>query len=115
MAKFAQPFKSTDRTSYYEISQSRIVKFLYNYNYNTDSGIQIQENCYLNNADTDQEGLEVQGSYSYTDNEGNNFQVSYIANENGFQPEGAHLPTIPPLIRKALQYIVEHSKENEKK
>ncbi|XP_050466394.1 larval cuticle protein LCP-17-like [Cataglyphis hispanica] len=87
-------------------------KFLYNYNYNTDTGIQAQEHGHLNNVGTDQEAIEVRGSYSYTDNEGKTYQVSYVANENGFQPEGAHLPEVPPLIKKALQYIAEHPEEN---
>ncbi|XP_050466570.1 endocuticle structural glycoprotein SgAbd-3-like [Cataglyphis hispanica] len=86
-------------------------KFLYNYNYNTDTGIQAQEHGHLNNVGTNQEAMEARGSY--TDNEGNTFQVSYIANENGFQPEGAHLSIVPPLIRKALQYIAEHPEESE--
>jgi len=97
-------------TPYYPGSK----KSLYNYNYNTDTGIQVQEEGYLNNVGTDQETLEARGSYNYIDNDGNTFQLSYIANEDGFQPEGAHLPTIPPLIKKALQYIVEHSKGNGK-
>lgn len=89
-------------------------KSFYNYNYNTDTGIQAEEHGHLNNVGTNQEAMEARGSYSYTDNEGNIFQVSYIANENGFQPEGAHLPIIPPLIKKALQYIAEHPEENGK-
>ncbi|XP_050445035.1 larval cuticle protein 65Ag1-like, partial [Cataglyphis hispanica] len=91
---------------------SRSTESLYNYNYNTDTGIQAQEHGHLNNVGTDQEAIEVRGSYSYNDNEQNTFQVSYVANENGFQPEGAHLPEIPPLIKKALQYIAEHPEEN---
>ncbi|XP_029663552.1 cuticle protein CP14.6-like [Formica exsecta] len=85
----------------------------YNYSYETGNGIQAQEEGHLNNVGTDQEALEARGSYSYTDNEGNTFQISYVANENGFQPEGAHLPQVPPLIKKALQYIAEHPEENE--
>lgn len=84
----------------------------YNYSYETGNGIQAQEEGHLNNVGTDQEALEARGSYSYTDNEGNTFQISYVANENGFQPEGAHLPQVPPLIKKALQYIAEHPEEN---
>ncbi|KMQ84145.1 larval cuticle protein lcp-17 [Lasius niger] len=83
---------------------------LYSYKYNTDTGIQAQEDGHLNNKGTDQ---KARGSYSYTDNDGNTFQVSYIANENGFQPEGAHLPRVPPRIKKVLQYIAEHPEENE--
>lgn len=87
----------------------RSSKSLYSYNYNTDIGIQVQEYGHLNNVGTKQEALEVRGSYNYTDNDGNTFQISYIANENGFQPKGTHLPTVPPLIKKALQYSAEEN------
>lgn len=83
----------------------------YSYNYETGNGIQAQEDGHLNNVGTEQEALEARGSYSYIDNEGNTFQVTYVANENGFQPEGAHLPEVPPLIKRALQYIAEHPEE----
>ncbi|KAL6436042.1 hypothetical protein ACFW04_005683 [Cataglyphis niger] len=84
---------------------------LYSYSYNIDD-IQVEEDGYLNHINTEQEALEARGSYTYTDAEGNTFHVSYVANENGFQPEGAHLPIVPPLIKKALQYIAEHSEES---
>lgn len=83
---------------------------LYSYSYNID-GIQAQEDGYLNHINTEQEALEARGSYNYTDAEGNTFQVSYVANENGFQPEGAHLLTAS-LIKKALKYIAEHPEKN---
>ncbi|XP_072750630.1 endocuticle structural glycoprotein SgAbd-3-like [Anoplolepis gracilipes] len=110
---FTQPVEKTTSTPLY-YSQQLANKTLYSYSYNTDTGIQAHEDGHLNHIDTEQEALEARGSYRYT-NEGNIFQVSYVANENGFQPEGAHLPTVPPLIKKALQYIAEHPKENEKK
>jgi len=90
-------------------------KPLYRYSYNTDTGIQAEVEGYLNYINTEQEALEVRGNYSYTDAVGNTFQVSYVANENGFQPKGAHLPALPPLIKKALQYIAEHPEESRKK
>ncbi|XP_029161180.1 cuticle protein CP14.6-like isoform X1 [Nylanderia fulva] len=65
-------------------------KPLYNYSYNTDTGIRVQEDGHINHINTEQEALEARGSYSFTDAEGNTFQVSYVANENGFQPKGAH-------------------------
>lgn len=85
----------------------------YSYSYETGNGIQAEENGQLTHQGTDQEGIEAQGSYSYTDDNGQVYQVTYVANENGFQPQGAHLPTIPPLIQKALDYIAAHPEQND--
>lgn len=56
----------------------------------------------------DQEAQVAQGQFSYVDPEGNEISLTYIADENGFQPQGSHLPTpppIPPAIQKALDYL----------
>lgn len=55
---------------------------------------------------TDQQ--EAKGSFSYVSPEGENIALTYIADENGFQPTGDHLPQPPPipeLIEKALKYL----------
>ncbi|XP_014473827.1 PREDICTED: flexible cuticle protein 12-like [Dinoponera quadriceps] len=88
----------------------------YSYSYETGNGIQAQEDGHLNYQGTDDEAIEARGGYSYTGDDGQVYQVTYVANENGFQPEGAHLPTappIPPLIQRALEYIAQHPEENE--
>lgn len=39
----------------------------------------------------------IQGSFSYFSPDGQPISVTYIADENGFQPQGEHLPTPPPV------------------
>ncbi|XP_050342284.1 endocuticle structural glycoprotein SgAbd-2-like [Nymphalis io] len=81
----------------------------YQYSYETGNGIAAQEQGYLKNPGIkDAEAQVAQGSYSYTSPEGLPISVNYIADENGFRAEGAHLPTPPPIpeaILRSLQYI----------
>lgn len=37
------------------------------------------------------------GSYSFTAPSGERIRTTYVADKNGFRPEGAHLPTPPPV------------------
>jgi Insect cuticle protein. len=47
------------------------------------------------NADGTDNVLVKQGSFSYTSPEGNPVQLTYVADEFGFRPEGTHLPVAP--------------------
>ena len=88
----------------------------YSWSYETGNGIQAQEQGELKNAGTENEGMSAQGSFSYTADDGTPIQLTYIADENGFQPQGAHLPTPPPIpeeILRALEYIQAHPEEND--
>ncbi|CAG9770934.1 unnamed protein product [Ceutorhynchus assimilis] len=74
----------------------------YQYAFETGNGIQAQQqgNAY------EGAGTQSQGSYSYTSPEGEQIQISYQAGENGFIPQGSHIPTAPPVpeeIQKALE------------
>lgn len=81
----------------------------FQYSYTTGDGQAAQAQGYVKNpGNKDLEAQVVQGSYSYTSPEGLPITVNYIADENGFRAEGAHLPTPPPIpeaIAKSLQLI----------
>ncbi|XP_063920057.1 pupal cuticle protein 20-like [Zophobas morio] len=79
----------------------------YNFAYETGDGIQAQEEGYLKNAGSQDEAQTAQGSFSYTAPDGQQIAVSYTADENGFQPQGDHLPTPPPIpdaILRSLEF-----------
>ncbi|XP_015114983.1 cuticle protein CP14.6 [Diachasma alloeum] len=91
----------------------------YSYSYETSNGINVEEQGSLqpaSNPDAEnKEANSVQGSYAYPDENGNLIQVTYTAGENGFQPEGAHLPVapaVPEAILKALEWIAAHPEED---
>ncbi|XP_066253475.1 cuticle protein CP14.6-like [Euwallacea similis] len=65
----------------------------YNFNFETSNGISQQEQGTLQNAGSENEIMQVRGSYSFTGADGVVYTVTYIADENGFQPQGAHLPS----------------------
>ncbi|VEN35645.1 unnamed protein product [Callosobruchus maculatus] len=75
-------------------AQAQIVRFdinphagdgSYSYAYETDNGIAAQEEGFL------KDGSQVaQGGYRYTSPDGQQFSIEYTADENGFQPRGAH-------------------------
>ncbi|XP_066597305.1 endocuticle structural glycoprotein SgAbd-4-like [Prorops nasuta] len=89
----------------------------YKWSYETGNGIKAEEQGEVKNPDTENAAMNAQGSFSYASDDGQQISLTYVADENGFQPQGAHLPTtpeIPPLIKKALEWIAAHpSKEDE--
>ncbi|XP_034658685.1 larval cuticle protein 65Ag1-like isoform X2 [Drosophila subobscura] len=67
----------------------------FNYALETSDGTKTQEQGQLNNIGTEQEAIAVKGSYRFVADDGVTYEVTYIADENGFQPQGAHLPVAP--------------------
>ncbi|CAB3221337.1 unnamed protein product [Arctia plantaginis] len=83
----------------------------YRYNYETENGIKAEETGTLKKASSPDTAdvIVAQGGFSYTAPDGTVINLNYIADDdNGFKPEGAHLPTpppIPPEIQKALDFL----------
>ena len=84
----------------------------YQYSYETANGIQASENGAAQAVGPKGElGVVAQGQFQYTAPDGTPITVSYTADQNGFQPQGAHLPVapaIPEQIQKALDFIKAH-------
>lgn len=84
--------------------------------YETENGITAQEEGSIKNRGLQDEAAIVQGVFSYTSPEGYPIKVTYIADENGFRAEGAHLPTPPPIpeaILRSLEYNRAHPEEDD--
>ncbi|XP_068633707.1 larval cuticle protein LCP-17-like [Battus philenor] len=83
----------------------------FQYVYETGNGIAAQAEGVVKNPNSEAATLEVKGSYRYSAPDGSPVELSYVANEDGYQPSGSHLPVPPPvpeLILRSLQYIADH-------
>ncbi|XP_031843398.1 cuticular protein 12 [Nomia melanderi] len=65
----------------------------YNYGYELSNGQAHQETAEVINPGTENEALAVRGSFSWVDPQTNiRYNVNYVADENGFHPQGDHIP-----------------------
>ncbi|XP_063697908.1 larval cuticle protein 65Ag1-like [Culicoides brevitarsis] len=64
----------------------------YKFAFETSDGTKHESSGVLNNVGSDAEEIAVRGSYSFVADDGQTYTVNYVADKNGYQPEGAHLP-----------------------
>lgn len=87
------------------------------YSLETGNGIVAEEHGQFKPGAKEDEGAEqVQGSFQYTADDGTPVRIQYVADENGYQPQGDILPVapaIPPAIARALEYIAAHPEPEE--
>ncbi|XP_043280367.1 larval cuticle protein LCP-17-like [Venturia canescens] len=80
--------------------------------FETENGIKVRQEGSVKVLGEEAAVHSVQGEFSYySGGSGDPYVVTYVANENGYQPQGAHLPTPPPVpvaIARALEYIKAH-------
>nr|CAD7203254.1 unnamed protein product [Timema douglasi] len=86
------------------------------YIYESADGTKVEASGTLKDLG-DKEGPSnvIQGSYSFVTADGQLFELRYIADENGFQPQASFLPVAPPIpeeIQKALEYNAAHPEED---
>lgn len=79
----------------------------YHYSYETGNGIKAFEHGEPREVEKEP-GFIQTGGYEYKGDDGQTYSIKYVADENGYQPEGDHLPVapeIPPQIARALAYL----------
>merc|ERR1712198_359885 len=81
----------------------------YSYNFEAANGIKMSEEGEQKHfGDKLEEGYGsvARGAYSY-EMDGVTYTVNWVADENGFQPTGAHLPVAPPMPEYVVQMLAE--------
>lgn len=85
------------------------------FSFETSNGISHQEAGQPKQIDGETP-VVVQGADSYIAPDGQQVSITYIADENGYQPQGSHIPTsppIPPEILRALEWNAAHPEEED--
>ncbi|XP_038211271.1 pupal cuticle protein 36-like [Zerene cesonia] len=77
----------------------------YSYAFETENGITAEENGVATN------GVEAQGGFSYIGDDGVQYSIRYTADQNGFRPEGDHLPTPPPIPAEILKALEQNARD----
>ncbi|CRL02985.1 CLUMA_CG016554, isoform A [Clunio marinus] len=80
-----------------ELLKSAFVNELnsYNFAYEQSDGQKRDEEGTVKNIGSEDEAISVRGSFSFVADDGQTYTVTYVADENGFQPSAAHLPVGP--------------------
>ena len=63
----------------------------YKFGFEQDDGQKREEAGEIKIIDKEP-GIVMRGSFSFVADDGQTYSVTYVADENGFQPSGAHLP-----------------------
>ncbi|KPI99671.1 Endocuticle structural glycoprotein SgAbd-1 [Papilio xuthus] len=84
----------------------------YKYEYEIADGTHVGEEGYFTNPKATDESIVKKGWYSFTDNNGKVYTVTYWADESGYHATGDHLPTPPP-VPPAIQAAIDQNAKEE--
>ena len=88
---------------------------MFNVSYESSDGIKVQSSGSQKQIGPKPEnvGTVSRGSYSYTAPDGTPITVDWVADENGFQPTGKHLPTPPPMPEHVVKMLADLKKKEQ--
>ncbi|XP_026739799.1 cuticle protein 3-like [Trichoplusia ni] len=104
-AQSNRPQASLERNARIIALDSDVKEDSFRYNYETENGIKAEE------QGREADGIEAQGGYQYTGDDGQIYSVSYAAGQGGFQPQGAHIPTSPPIPEEILKALEQNARD----
>merc|ERR1712071_12827 len=80
----------------------------YSFSYEAENGISVSESGVQKQigATPEESGTVSQGTYSYPE-EGVTYTITWVADENGFQATGDHLPTPPPMPAHVVKLLAD--------
>lgn len=96
---------SRDRVSNIIKYHNKVGLKKFNYGFETENGIKMEQNGVSN------DGIHTQGGYSYTGDDGKVYSVVYTADKDGYRPMGAHLPTSPPIPEEILKALEQNARD----
>ncbi|KAM3960268.1 pupal cuticle protein 36a-like [Aphomia sociella] len=103
----AQQYSSRPQDASAQIlrSNSDVTAEGFSYDFETSNGIRADASGVATN------GVQSQGSFAYKGDDGQDYSISYTADENGYQPQGAHLPTPPPIPEAILKSLEQNARD----
>ncbi|XP_047469342.1 cuticle protein CP14.6-like [Penaeus chinensis] len=75
----------------------------YNFDMETANGIEVSEH----GTPGEKGAINSAGSFSYTAPDGTPISLQFVADANGFQPQGAHLPVAPEFPHPIPQFVLD--------
>ncbi|XP_063610592.1 cuticle protein CP14.6-like [Penaeus indicus] len=76
----------------------------YSFDFETGNGISFSQ---AGSPDGDEDAVIKAGEYSYTAPDGTEIRLRFVADDNGFQPEGDHLPVAPEFPHPIPQFVLD--------
>ncbi|XP_069985455.1 cuticle protein AMP1A-like [Penaeus vannamei] len=76
----------------------------YRFDFEAGNGIRFSQS---GSPDGDEDAVIKAGEYSYTAPDGTPIHIRFVADENGFQPQGDHLPVAPEFPHPIPQFVLD--------